>query len=1179
MTLDLNGHTVDRGLDGAKKKGCVIEVLGDLTVTDTSAEQTGEITGGYTDGTGGVWVRSDGAFRLAGGAITGNTAKNVGGGVYLSGSGASFTMTGGAITGNAAKNGGGLAMDNAGSAEVSNGAISGNTATNNGGGVWIGKGTSFTLSGGGVAGNTAASQGGGVYINDGSFEYTGGSVAENQQTAGGDIAAKSGSYLPKFPITVTVSVDSNDNEGGTVLLTVGPDTVHDYQLKSLTVTAGDTRIPTTPGADGTYTFTMPAAAVTVDAQFREPHCINTYVFLYNDPYTDHGCTLTADKTLAIEGETVTLTMHLEPGYVFTGCDVNTDASIPVTAVNDTTFTFVMPDYDAEAAVYIEKAEFFVSLGGEADRGVMFLLNGEPKETAPFPVQYGDWITVLFYPEDQMISAMTYTHTENGKTVTNTISFYESGDHLEGRFRMPNGDVTVRVEFSGVYNVTEDWDHVENGLISAEVTKAAAGSYVTVYAVADERYAFDNWRFTPSVTLDSDVTDAEGTRIATFAMPEEDVSFYATFRQTIFDVTAALPDGHGAITGDDWGRAGEECSFTVTPDSGYSIKTVSVLAGGEELDCTNDEGVYTFTMPYANVTLTAEFEPGSAWSDLAGLLREGGAITLTTDYTATGEDDNLYIPESVSATLDLNGHTVDGSALPGSVVDVLIIDGALELGDSAGGGKIIGYGGDDVVYVRSGSFVMTGGTIGTAGSDCGCVYVNEESSFLLTDGTLNADDCYSCVHNNGSFDMQGGVLTGNVWEATAYNINSVMSMSGGSIGGRAGADYCYGYGVYLIRSYLFLSGAAEIDVIENQFEDDPETNVDLHDYDLGVSYGMIYVVGALDPDGPVLGIDSHYYLFAEGDAAEEGGEVYTLTQSDADRFKSADPAYGVRLTDGNTLELALCYSVTVSDDIENGEVLASVSAAPEGAPVTLTVTPAGGYEIDTVTVNGTELEPADGRYGFEMPAEDVTVWAGFALCVTPDQAAANEVIAKIDAIGEVEYTESCKAKIDDASDAYEALTGAQKELVTNAQTLADAIARYNELKAQAEQAATDRAAADEVIGRINAIGEVEYTEACKAKIDDASDAYEALTGAQKALVSNAQTLADAVARYNELKAQAETPTDPTDPTEPTEPTEPDNPSGDNICKWDNTDHGTSFLGRLTEFFHSILYFFAHLFGRR
>ena len=59
----------------------------------------------------------------------------------------------------------------------------------------------------------------------------------------------------------------------------------------------------------------------------------------------------------------------------------------------------------------------------------------------------------------------------------------------------------------------------------------------------------------------------------------------------------------------------------------------------------------------------------------------------------------------------------------------------------------------------------------------------------------------------------------------------------------------------------------------------------------------------------------------------------------------------------------------------------------------------------------------------------------------------------------------------------------------------------------------------------------------------------------------------------------TPDTPTDPTEPENPTDPDTPSGSNLCKWDNVDHGTSFWGRIVKFFHSILYFFAHLFGRR
>lgn len=57
-----------------------------------------------------------------------------------------------------------------------------------------------------------------------------------------------------------------------------------------------------------------------------------------------------------------------------------------------------------------------------------------------------------------------------------------------------------------------------------------------------------------------------------------------------------------------------------------------------------------------------------------------------------------------------------------------------------------------------------------------------------------------------------------------------------------------------------------------------------------------------------------------------------------------------------------------------------------------------------------------------------------------------VSAKIDAIGKVEYTPECKALIDAARNAYDALTDDQKALVDNYKTLTDAEAKYAELEA-------------------------------------------------------------------------------------------------------------------------------------
>ena len=138
----------------------------------------------------------------------------------------------------------------------------------------------------------------------------------------------------------------------------------------------------------------------------------------------------------------------------------------------------------------------------------------------------------------------------------------------------------------------------------------------------------------------------------------------------------------------------------------------------------------------------------------------------------------------------------------------------------------------------------------------------------------------------------------------------------------------------------------------------------------------------------------------------------------------------------------------------------------------------------------------------------------------DKAKADPVIAKINAIGKVEYTYACKDKIDEANNAYNALTNDQKVLVTNVDVLTTAKQTYDNLKAAAEKLAADKAKAEPVIAKINAIGNVEYTDACKSKIDEANNAYNALTTDQKALVTNLDVLTTAQQTYDNLKAAAE-----------------------------------------------------------
>ncbi len=121
-----------------------------------------------------------------------------------------------------------------------------------------------------------------------------------------------------------------------------------------------------------------------------------------------------------------------------------------------------------------------------------------------------------------------------------------------------------------------------------------------------------------------------------------------------------------------------------------------------------------------------------------------------------------------------------------------------------------------------------------------------------------------------------------------------------------------------------------------------------------------------------------------------------------------------------------------------------------------------------------------------------------------------VIAKIAAIGEV--TLESEGVITEAREAYDALSEAEQSKVTNYETLTAAEQKFAELKE--EQASAEKVAA--VIAKIDAIGEV--TLESETAITEARTAYDALTDAEKALVTNYETLTAAEARLAELKEQ-------------------------------------------------------------
>jgi predicted outer membrane repeat protein len=115
VKLNLNGKTLSREINQCKDNGGVIRVEPDavLTVTDSSGNNSGTITGGASWNGGGIC--NHGTLYFEGGTISGNTAYHVsygnGGGIYNAeyhGSKATLYLKGGIICNNKARNGAGV---------------------------------------------------------------------------------------------------------------------------------------------------------------------------------------------------------------------------------------------------------------------------------------------------------------------------------------------------------------------------------------------------------------------------------------------------------------------------------------------------------------------------------------------------------------------------------------------------------------------------------------------------------------------------------------------------------------------------------------------------------------------------------------------------------------------------------------------------------------------------------------------------------------------------------------------------------------------------------------------------------------------------------------------------------------------------------------------------------------
>ena len=157
----------------------------------------------------------------------------------------------------------------------------------------------------------------------------------------------------------------------------------------------------------------------------------------------------------------------------------------------------------------------------------------------------------------------------------------------------------------VYQVTLKYDHAG----AQDKTYYTDDTATPSEQPSRDGYTFDHW----------DKTEGEGNTITYTAQwtpveePEPEPEEPPYTGKYSYEVSTSVGD-HGSLTVDRYATEGDEVTIAVSPDEAYKLDDLSVTAHGKDVELVdNGDGTFSFTMPSADVRITATFAEDPDWT--------------------------------------------------------------------------------------------------------------------------------------------------------------------------------------------------------------------------------------------------------------------------------------------------------------------------------------------------------------------------------------------------------------------------------------------------------------------------------------------------------------------------------------------------------------------------------------
>lgn len=554
--------------------------------------------------------------------------------------------------------------------------------------------------------------------------------------------------------------------------------------------------------------------------------------------------------------------------------------------------------------------------------------------------------------------------------------------------------------------------------------------------------------------------------------------------------------------------------------------------------------YTFTNGYTYGSMYAKGSPFTYLYEVtdAGVGTNFNAVTVSF-YLAHYADAVVTVHQKETYTVKLNITDENGKAVDGVTVTLLGRDGKTPIAANADGMYVLDYGPYTYTLVKDG-YVVTRGSFSLGSADAANVKdgVLTIKTAVLPKAGENAWD--GKTKTEPKKDANGVYLIGTAAELAWF------AATDGKTSAKLTADIDLAAYDWTPLSKFYGTFDGDGHMVKNLYINSGSYPLGIFGYvktgaavkNLGVSGDVTCTASSYAQAGGIAGyLESNAaiencYSSVNVTSKKHGGSIAGYTASGA----TITNCYGsgnITTTSKNECYLGgICGS---SSSNTNGATLTNCYSIGDVTGTSGTASYLGGLSPDKTAAHYVNCFYLDGTVSKESPKYGVT-GLGTAKTVAEmkaaieanknpfnpqmladlavraqeiaDKAAAKAVDDLIDAIGDVTLTDDCKAAIDAARKAYDALTDAQKALVSKLDILTDAEAKLAQLKKEA----ADKAAVDDVIAKIDAIGKVKLDKDSKAKITAARAAYDALDDELKAQVTNYNTLLAAEKRYQQLR---------------------------------------------------------------